>query len=161
MIIPNEVVPDFKLNGKSISEFTFENSIVCLGTDAILVIDLDIDASEPQINQELGMRLSRLVLTLTCCITAPAIPEAKTDVKITLEGEFASSLKTDEENFRNLLLLNGTAALYSIARGKVEAISSLAYHSGKITLPMINVVDFLKSKNKKSSETVPDPKSSY
>lgn len=147
MILLNELLPDFKLNGTSISKFTFENSIVSLGTDAVLGLDLDVSASDIQTNSELDMRFARLMLTLACDITVPAIPKAKTEVTLILEGEFASSLKMDKEQFREMLWMSGTATLYSIARSKLEAISALAYHSGKITLPMLNVIEFMKQKN--------------
>lgn len=146
MTVLNELLPDFKLNGTSVSKFTFENSIVSLGTDAVLGLDLDVSASDVRTNSELDMRFSRLMLTLACDITVPAIPKAKTEVILVLEGEFASSLKMDEEQFREMLWMSGTAALYSIARSKLEAISALTYHSGKITLPMLNVIEFLKQK---------------
>lgn len=159
MIVANEVLADFKLNGTSISQFTLANSIVTLGTDAAFNLDLDVKASDVQTNHELEIQIARLLLNITCNITVPNLPEARTDLFMTMEGEFESSLKMDQDTFRSMLWANGTATLYSIARGKLEAMSSLVYHSGKITLPMINVVEFLKQKNEEGSQAISDHKS--
>lgn len=160
MIIANEVLADFKLNGTSISRFDLDNSIITLGTDAAFALDLDAKASDVQTNQELEIRIARLLLKISCNITVPDLPEAKTDLSMVMEGEFESSLKMDEETFRSMLWMNGTATLYSIARGKLEAMSSLVYHSGKITLPMINVMEFLKQKDAGSAQAPSEPKAS-
>ncbi len=153
MIIANEIVSDFKLNGTSIQNLTFESSIVTLGADAVFSINLDISATPPQTDTELKARFSRLLLTVSGNATSPVIQDAKTDFHLVLEGEFTSSLEMPAEQFENLLWHNGTATLYSIARSKLEAISALAYHSGKITLPMINIVEFLKAKNEQASSS--------
>ena len=37
--------------------------------------------------------------------------------------------------------------LYSIARSKIEAVSSLTYSDGKILLPMINIIQYYQERN--------------
>ena len=73
--------------------------------------------------------------------------EESTDkFKIIMEGEFSSPSAIEDEKFMELLNINGGAALYSIARAKIEAISSLIYSEGKILLPMINIIKYYKEK---------------
>ena len=61
---------------------------------------------------------------------------------LTLEGLFSTSEETSDEEFVDLLNINGATALYSIARARIEEISSLTYAEGKIVLPMINIIQF-------------------
>ena len=42
-------------------------------------------------------------------------------------------------------MLNGSTALYSIARGKIETISTAVLNNGKIVLPMVNMIELLKA----------------
>lgn len=146
MIVPNEILSDFRLNGTSVVKFTFENTIVSLGTDAVFSIDVSISTPQMQTDKEHGERTARFLLILSGHAEAPSAPNLGTQFHLELEGEFASSTKMEEKQFADMLLLNGTATLYSIARGKLEAFSALSYHSGKITLPMINVLELLKAK---------------
>ncbi len=61
---------------------------------------------------------------------------------IALEGSFWANKDMDDDRFLDLLNINGGAALYSIARSKLETISAVTYEEGKILLPMINMIQF-------------------
>jgi len=69
------------------------------------------------------------------------IEETKTERKLSMtlviEGLFSFSGGT-EEQFRQMLVLNGNSALYSIARAHILSITSMALISGRVVLPMIN-----------------------
>ena len=41
-----------------------------------------------------------------------------------------------------MLSINGAAALYSITRGKTEAISSNVFAKGKIDIPFVNFLNY-------------------
>lgn len=66
---------------------------------------------------------------------------------LVIEGAFSSPAEISDEDFMGLLNINGGAALYSIARAKIEAISSLTYAEGKILLPMVNIIQYYKERN--------------
>lgn len=71
-------------------------------------------------------------------------------IHLKIEGGFAVGGDVKEDEFKNLLLLNGATALYSIARGKIESITANVYQSGKITMPMINMYEFYREKAKEA-----------
>lgn len=63
-----------------------------------------------------------------------------------IEGAFSAPSSIEEEVFKKLLLINGAAALYSIARSKVEGITAMTFQSGKLELPMVNIINFYQSR---------------
>ena len=65
-------------------------------------------------------------------------------LELSLEGAFLSEKNTEEEDFKQLVIINGAAALISIARGKIESITSNIFDSGKVVIPFVNVIDYYK-----------------
>ena len=59
-----------------------------------------------------------------------------------VKGLFKTSNEVSDEKFMELLNINGGAALFSIARSKIEVLSSLTYAEGKIVIPMINIIQY-------------------
>ena len=57
----------------------------------------------------------------------------------------------EQKAFLELLIINGATALYSIARGKMEAISASVFLDGKIVLPFVNIIQFYHEKHKDSN----------
>ena len=53
-------------------------------------------------------------------------------------------LKAESEDFKQLVIINGAAALISIARGKIESITSNIFDSGKVVIPFVHVIDYYK-----------------
>lgn len=49
-----------------------------------------------------------------------------------------------------MLNINGGALLLSVARAKLETISSLTYAHGKIIIPMINMVQYFEERKKEN-----------
>ena len=79
-------------------------------------------------------------------------PEVEDDsIKLIMEGLFSASSTIDDERFLEMLNINGGAALYSVARAKIEAFSSLVYDEGKLLLPMINMIQYYQEKCKKEN----------
>ncbi|MDR2898791.1 MAG: hypothetical protein LBU94_00570 [Clostridiales bacterium] len=73
-------------------------------------------------------------------------PKEKITVKITLCGYFVGDKAVDgmdRERFERMLYVNGTTSLYSIARSIITTTTSQCLISGKVVLPMINVLEFL------------------
>ena len=67
---------------------------------------------------------------------------------MSIEGCFNASSEFGEENFKNMLELNGIASLYSIARGFVQSTSSQTLLAGSVLLPLINVIEYSRNVNK-------------
>ncbi len=83
------------------------------------------------------------------------VPDNHPDhIYIALEGAFSSPASVSDEDFEELLNINGGSVLYAIARAKIETISATIYQSGKILLPMVNIVQYFEEKSKEQeSET--------
>ncbi len=64
--------------------------------------------------------------------------EQKYSFDLTLEGCFSTTIDTSEEEFKTMLKINGSAALFSIARSFVISTSAQTCLSGQLILPMIN-----------------------
>lgn len=71
-----------------------------------------------------------------------AVSNAENEILVDLqmEGCFVSD-STNEENLRTMVSVNGTAALYSIARGIISNITSQMCENGTIIIPMLNMYE--------------------
>ena len=69
----------------------------------------------------------------------------KCKIDLSLEGAFVSETGVEEENFKQLVMVNGAAAVVGIARGKIEAITANIFNNGKIVIPFVNIIDYYKS----------------
>lgn len=128
--------------GCSIRELHIENSTIALKPEMKKQISMDVAASEMiRHNNELHAKL-----LLTICMKLAKEEDEAGEIDISLEGAFAVPESTGEDEFMKLILLNGATTLYSIARGKVEAITALTFTEGKITLPLINMVQYYEEK---------------
>ena len=70
-------------------------------------------------------------------------PNYQYDLKLCIEGCF-SSKGMPQEQFKEMLQINGSAALYSIIRGFVMCTTSQTMLGGQIVLPLLNFTDMPK-----------------
>lgn len=68
------------------------------------------------------------------------------EISVTFEALFRSTDSMEEQAFIELLIINGATALYSLARGKIEAISASIFLDGKIVLPFVNIIQYYHQK---------------
>ena len=102
---------------------------------------LSLKYSQPQIVDE--HKIGQLLLQISVSVKSEAV-EPDDKFVLVLEGTFMADKDIEEEKFLSLLNINGGAALYSIARTKLEIISTSSYMDGKILLPMINMIQYYK-----------------
>ena len=57
---------------------------------------------------------------------------------MTIEGGFATDKSMSKDDFEKMLHVNGSAALYSIARGFIISTSSQTLVGGQVVLPLLN-----------------------
>ena len=57
---------------------------------------------------------------------------------------FLSDEEVELDTFKELVIINGAAALVGVARGKIEAISANIFNDGKIVIPFVNIIDYYK-----------------
>ena len=68
--------------------------------------------------------------------------EQRCKIEISLEGAFLSEAEPIEDEFKQLVAINGAAAIIGLARGKLEAITANIFNNGKISIPFVNVLDY-------------------
>lgn len=156
----NEITSNFFYRGSSVKKCYIDNSVVSLGGDARVDMELDALSGEIQNEPERLQKSGRLLLIVKGTIRSPSNELIKVDFELQVEGEFSSPQEVSDQQFVNMLWVNGTSALYGIARGKMEAISSLIFHQGKISFPLINVMEFLKEKSENSKNQIDKQKES-
>ncbi len=105
---------------------------------------LDIKCNSPKV--ENGIKYGNLLMQVD--VTLQDGDENPDTFKIILEGMFSANENIPDDKFMELLNINGGAALLSIARSKIEVLSSMTYFEGKVVLPMVNIVQYFQERNK-------------
>ncbi len=137
----NLVAAGIELLGTTIKNLTVENSIIDIEKKAKRSFGLNIN--EPYIEKIENGLYAEAVLDFE--IEIEESEEEKFTMKLSLEGAFLSEGEVDEKSFKQLVGVNGAAAIIGIARGRIEAITSNILNNGKVTIPFVNVIDYYKS----------------
>lgn len=127
----------------SVRKLSISNNLINLKNDDQMQLDIDMlplyDGFEDQEHH------GRVILHLH--ITSVRKDKGQdTDISITFEALFRSTTEMEKEIFLEMLTINGSAALYSIARGKLESISASVFEEGKIELPFLNIIEYYREK---------------
>ena len=112
----------------------------------IYIFRIDIKYSKPIVFE--NKKVGKLLLQIDISLKSEEPDSIEDTIKFVIEGEFSSDKSIDDDKFMELLNINGGAALYSIARSKIESISSIVYSEGKVLLPMINIIQYYQEKSK-------------
>ena len=133
----NRIATGIKLVGTTIKEISVENNIVNVQKEAKRSFGLNIN--EPSFeNIDEGL-FSQMAIDFE--VEIEQAEDRNFKLELSLEGAFLSEKNTEEEDFKQLVIINGAAALISIARGKIESITSNIFESGKVVIPFVNVID--------------------
>lgn len=136
----NRIATGIKLVGTTIKEISVENNIVNVQKEAKRSFGLNIN--EPSFeNIDEGL-FSQMAIDFE--VEIGQAEDRNFKLELSLEGAFLSEKNTEEEDFKQLVIINGAAALISIARGKIESITSNIFDSGKVVIPFVNVIDYYK-----------------
>lgn len=136
----NRIATGIKLVGTTIKEISVENNIVNVQKEAKRSFGLNIN--EPSFeNIDEGL-FSQMAIDFE--VEIEQAEDRNFKLELSLEGTFLSEKNTEEEDFKQLVIINGAAALISIARGKIESITSNIFDSGKVVIPFVNVIDYYK-----------------
>lgn len=136
----NRIATGIKLVGTTIKEISVENNIVNVQKEAKRSFGLNIN--EPSFeNIDEGL-FSQMAIDFE--VEIEQTEDRNFKLELSLEGAFLSEKNTEEEDFKQLVIINGAATLISIARGKIESITSNIFDSGKVVIPFVNVIDYYK-----------------
>ena len=141
----NQVAADLEMVGCSVRNLSITNDLISIRDDDELHLDLDIlPVYEGIIEQE---HRGRVVLNLHIDSVRKEREDQKMEISVTFEALFRSTDSMEEQAFIELLIINGATALYSLARGKIEAISASIFLDGKIVLPFVNIIQYYHQKS--------------
>lgn len=146
----NCIVPDFLFLGSAILELNVNNKLSMVPEDLIRKFGMDIIFSELTADEK--KRTGKLLLKIL--IELEQNDKRVCSIDMILEGAFSSPLSVDEQKFKELVLINGATALFSVARAKIENISATMFASGKIVLPFVNIYDYYEDKNKENKAPI-------
>ena len=111
----NRIATGIKLVGTTIKEISVENNIVNVQKEAKRSFGLNIN--EPSFeNIDEGL-FSQMAIDFE--VEIEQAEDRNFKLELSLEGAFLSEKNTEEEDFKQLVIINGAAALIIIARGKI------------------------------------------
>lgn len=141
----NEFSANIQYKNSFITECSITSNLLDIGEDAVLETAVKVAVSKLSLSDDEKEKLGRVRLTLDGNCSVPENSDAKLEYHIVLIGEFSTAAATKNEDFNASLWLNGSTALYSIARAKIETISTTVLNNGKIILPMVNMMELLRA----------------
>ena len=136
----NYIVKGLELIGTTVKELKIENSIIDIERDAKRSFGLEIN--EPvfeEIDDEIYAQM-----TIDFDVEISQLEDEECRIHLSMEGAFCSDKEVELDTFKELVIINGAAALVGIARGKIEALSATIFNNGKVVIPFVNVIDYYK-----------------
>lgn len=144
-----ETISNFQIKASRIEKLEINNDFIGLKNTENLDTNIKIGnaISQVQKDESDGLLYASLKLDLTVT-SSEKNSKKKYCIHMLTEGLFTFD-SNDEEEFKQMLLLNGNSTLYSIARSHIMTFSSLSLSGGSIILPMINFYKLLKLQSEK------------
>ena len=146
----NQITTNFNIITTVVHKLSARCRMFKISDDNSKEFSLDIKCSKPTIDE--NEMFGKLLMQITVSVLQENTELPADQFDLIIEGVFASPADISEDEFLQMLNINGGAALYSIARAKLEAFSSLIYAEGKILLPMVNIVQYFNQRNAHNEE---------
>lgn len=137
----NMVTTGIELIGTTVKSLSVDNNIVDIERDGKRSFGLNVNEPEFQEVEE-GLFAQ---MTIDFEVEVEQSEEQQCKIQLSIEGAFLSSGNVEKDEFKELVFVNGAAALIGIARGKIESVSANVFNNGKIVIPFVNVIDYYKS----------------
>ena len=137
----NLITTGIRLVGTTIKTISVENNIVDVEREAKRSFGFNIN--EPVLEKSGNDIFAQMAVDFEIEIEQSQTQNCK--IELSIEGAFISEQETDEEEFEQLVAVNGAAAIIGIARGKIETITANIFNNGKIVIPFVNIVDYYRS----------------
>lgn len=142
---------DIQYRGSFITECSFENNVIDAVTNCSLTHQISVSVSEQIPYKESNKKAAYVRLILDGTYSLDDGSNASCKYHMVLNGLFEIDKAVPDEDFVTKLWFNGSATLYSIARSKMEVMSSMVLNHGKIELPMVNMYELLKAQSEKEN----------
>lgn len=147
----NQYLSEFQIIGTSVKSFKIKNDFVALNHEQNEKRDIKLSHSITSIGKidDEASYLGTILLNIKSKISAN---KKKYTIDLSIEGCFSAPIDMGEENFRDMLQINGLTSLYSIARAFIQSTTSQTVLSGSILLPMFNVAAYSKDLDSQNQE---------
>lgn len=132
------IASGIRLIGSTIKNLKVDNNIVDVDKECKRSFGLNIN--EPEF-QSVDNRVAAQ-MTIDFEVEIIQSEEQRCKIEISLEGAFLSEAEPIEDEFKQLVAINGAAAIIGLVRGKLEAITANIFNNGKISIPFVNVLDY-------------------
>ena len=144
---------DIQYLGSFITECSFDNNIIDAVTQCELTHQLSVSISEQIPIDDPSKKAAYVRLILDGVYSLDDGSNASCKYHMVVHGKFMIDKSVPDEDFETKLWFNGSSTLYSIARSKMEVMSSMVLNHGKIELPMVNMYELLKTQSKEENNT--------
>ena len=135
----NKDFSPFSFIASRITHFDFDNSIFIF-EEKNFKKSFGIKFNIRNLSTGDGKRFGEVVLQIRIELDdqQPDPNNKKAVINMTIEGGFSAPEDMPAEQFENMLKINGTAALYSLARGYIISVTSQSFVRGQVILPLAN-----------------------
>lgn len=139
----NKMMSPFRFMASHILELHIDNTYIQLDDSPINQKSVNISHKVPEIVEQDDSWIGLVELSIKVNISENNeeivdVPPSKYSLDMKIEGGFTAGKDMPKEEFEQMLHINGTAALYSIARGFIISTSSQTLVSGQVVLPLLN-----------------------
>lgn len=139
--------PTFQMVANFISKINVTNTIVNISNNQDLEKKFSLNIRDIHIEEHEGYKSAGLDVEIVALVAEKQKDNPKKiEIKIIVSGVFTDSTEVSDDELTKKLEINGTAALYSIARGCITNISSQTLAEGKIVLPLVNFIEASKNR---------------
>jgi preprotein translocase subunit SecB len=143
-------VANFQFIANRISNFTLETKDMDIKGEKAKV-NYDIDYNIIEIKEDEKLFIGKLEYIVV--IKAKVKNKILFKIQLTMEGIFAGGKnKLSEEDFRNMIELNGIATLSHLSRAYIISATSLAGINPPVKVPMVNIHVLREMKKKKEKD---------
>ena len=144
---------DIQYLGSFLTECSFDNNIIDAVSQCELTHQLSVSISEQVPIDDPSKKAAYVRLILDGVYSLQDGSEASCKYHMVIHGKFMIDKSVPDEDFETKLWFNVSAAVYGIARSKMEVMSSMVLNHGKIELPMVNMYELLKAQFEKENKS--------
>ncbi len=134
--------PPFQFVGSRVLKLTQTNNFLYL-TDKELNRKVNVEYEIKNISRKENDLFGLLHLIIDVELKERGKSKNQYKCHLVIEGCFVCNEDIGEDKFYKMIEINGCASLFSIARAFLISISSQSVLEGKITLPLLNVVNMV------------------
>jgi len=147
----------FQLLGHTIKKVSVKNDFINMKDEGDLLRQVDFSHETREAQTDGPFQAGVVTLTIKVDIRKKEGRKIvnRFEGSFEIEGYFSGPENMDAEAFRNMLNINGSAALYSIARGFLISLSSQVLNEGRVLLPLVNFVARQNSEAENSEPSAP------